>query len=78
MGRQIAIAVLPFHGRLRASAAIPTRIQLGRTSAALAGLDDLMAQTTVVTATFGGHKCAFSALANGLTNHGNHPPFLGI
>jgi hypothetical protein len=34
-----------------------------------------VAKSIVVTAAFGRHEGAFAAFSNGLTNHGNHPPF---
>ena len=74
MGRQVAIAVFPFHGRLGACAAIPTRFDLVGSVAAFAGLNDFVAYATIVIASFGGHKGTLTAFANGLTNHGNHPP----
>jgi hypothetical protein len=70
VGGQVAVAVFPFDGRLRASGAIPTGSNLGCTVASFAGFNDFTAETAIVTATFGGHEGAFTAFANGLTNHG--------
>ncbi len=74
VGCQIAIAVLPFHGRLGAGAAVPAGFDFGSSVATFTGFNDLMAESTVVTAAFGGHKGTLAAFANGLTNHGNYPP----
>jgi hypothetical protein len=73
MSCQIAVAVFPFDGRFRASRTIPTGLDLGRTIATLARLDELFARASIVAAAFGGHKRAFGTFANGVTNHGNHP-----
>jgi hypothetical protein len=75
MGGQIAVAILPFHGRLGTGAAVPTGFKLSCPAAALAGLHELVAHATVVAATFAGHKCAFFSLTDGFANHGYHPPF---
>jgi hypothetical protein len=72
VGCQVAVTLFPFDGRLGASAAVPTGAKLGRTIAALARFDDLMAESTVVAASLSGHKCTLGTFANGITNHNNH------
>jgi hypothetical protein len=73
MGGQVAIAAFPFGRRLGACTAIPTGFNLGGASASLARFDDLMAESTVVTAAFGAHKSAFGTFSDRLANHNNYP-----
>ena len=48
MRSQIAIAVLPLHGRFRTGSAVPTGLQFGTAVATLALLHDLMANPALV------------------------------
>jgi len=52
MGGQVAVAVFPLDGRIRAGGAIPPRRQLGAPAAAIALLRDLVANSTIVGASF--------------------------
>jgi hypothetical protein len=71
---QVAIAVFPLGGRLGTGTAIPAGFNFRGTVAPFARFDDFVAQSTIVAAAFGGHKCTLITFADRLTNHGNHPP----
>ena len=71
----VAVSHLPFHGRIRVRRTVPAAIILDRSIAAVALLNDLMANPTVVGTPFGSHKRAFLTFTNRCTNHWNHPPF---
>lgn len=73
MRGQIAVAVFPLGGRLRAGAAVPAGFNFRRTVATLALFDDFMAQAAIVAASLCGHEGTFISFADRLTNHGNHP-----
>ena len=75
MGGQVAIAGFPLDRRLRTGAAIPAGLNFGCAAAPLAGLDYFMAESSVVTAPFGGHKSTFVTFADGLADHGIDSPF---
>jgi hypothetical protein len=75
MGRKVTISVFPFQLGLGASTAVPTVVQLGSTITPLASFNNFMAQAVIVATAFGGHEGTFTALSNGLTNHGYHSPF---
>ena len=75
MSGQIAIAVFPFQRWFRACRAIPAALNFGCAVTSFAVLYNLMAKSIVVAAPFGGHESAFTTFTNGLTNHGNQPPF---
>ena len=50
MGRQVTIAVFPFNGRFRAGGAIPSGRKFGAALAAIALLDDLVTNSTIIRA----------------------------
>ena len=52
MGRQVAIAVSPLNGRFRAGGAIPSGRKFGAAVAAIALLDDLVTNSTIIRASF--------------------------
>ena len=73
MGRQITIAVFPLNGRFRTGGAVPTGRKFGAALAAIALLDDLVTNSTIIGASFSGHKGALHAFFNCCANHWNHP-----
>jgi len=75
MSGQVAITVLPLDNWFRAGTAVPASLDFGCTITPLAGLNYLMTEPTVVTASFGGHKSALTTFPNRLTNHGINSPF---
>ena len=52
MGGQVAIAVFPLNGRIRAGGAVPPGRKLGAAGAAIALLRDLVANSTIIGAAF--------------------------
>jgi hypothetical protein len=52
MGGQVAIAVFPLNGRFRASGAVPSGRKFGAAVAAIALLDDLVTNSTIIGASF--------------------------
>jgi hypothetical protein len=52
VGSQIAIAVFPLNRRIRAGGAIPPRRKLGAAVAATALISDLVANSTIIGASF--------------------------
>ena len=52
MGSQVTIAVFPFNGRFRAGGAVPSGRKFGAAFAAVALLDDLVANSTFIGASF--------------------------
>ena len=52
MGGQVAIAVFPLNGRFRAGGAVPSGRKFGAAFAAVALLDDLVANATFIRAPF--------------------------
>jgi hypothetical protein len=52
MGSQVTIAVFPFNGRFRAGGAVPTGRKFGAAVAAIALLDDLVTNSTIIGASF--------------------------
>ena len=73
MGRQVTIAVFPFHGRFRAGGAVPSGRKFGAAFAAIALFDDLVTNSTVIGASLRGHKGALHTFFNSCANHRNHP-----
>ena len=72
MGGQVAVAGLPFGGRLGARAAKPTGRKFNLTVAAVTRLDGLVADTAVIGAAICGHERAILIFANGSTKQGYH------
>ena len=52
MSRQVAIAVFPLNGRFRAGGAVPAGRKFGAAVAAIALLDDLVTNSTIIGAPF--------------------------
>ena len=73
VGGQIAIAIFPFDGGIRAGAAVPTAGKLGTSFAAVTLFDDLVANAAIVRAAFCGHEGALRAFFNCCAVHWNHP-----
>ena len=73
MGGQIAIAIFPFYGGIRAGTAVPAAGELGPPFATVALFDDLVADATVVRAAFWRHKGALGAFFYCCAIHWNHP-----
>jgi hypothetical protein len=73
MGGQVAIAIFPLSGGIRAGAAVPTAGKLGTSFAAVTLFDDLVADAAIVGAAFCGHEGALSTFFNCCAVHWNHP-----
>ena len=73
MGGQVAIAIFPFDGGIRAGAAVPTTGKLGTPLAAVTFFDGLVADAAIVRAAFWRHKGALAAFFNRCAIHWNHP-----
>ena len=73
MGGQVAIAIFPLSGGIRAGAAVPTAGKLGTSFAAVTLFNDLVADAAIVGAAFCGHKGAFRTFFNCCAIHWNHP-----
>jgi len=52
MGGQVAVSVFPFNGRIRTSGAVPAGRKFGAAITAVALLDDLMTNSTIIGASF--------------------------
>ena len=52
MGSQVTFAVFPFYGRFRAGGAVPSGRKFGAAVAAIALLDDLVTNSTIIGASF--------------------------
>jgi hypothetical protein len=71
MGGQVAIAVPPLDGGLRAGGTIPARSDLDGAVASFALLHDFITHTTMVSAALGCHEGTLIAFTNRCTFHGN-------
>ena len=70
---QITIAVFPLNGGIRTGTAVPATGKLGTPFAAIALVDDLVTDATVVGAALGRHKGALRTFFNCCAIHWNHP-----
>ena len=73
MSCEIARPVFPFRRRLRKGITIPTGFIFTGTLAAIALLDDLMANPAIEGTPLNGHERTFRPFSYGITNHWNHP-----
>jgi hypothetical protein len=73
MGGQVAISVFPFKGRIRTSGAVPSGRKFGAAITAIALLDDLMTNSTIIGASFCSHKSTLHTFFNRCAIHWNHP-----
>ena len=73
MAGEVAVAVFPLRGRLRESTAIPAGSKFNRAVAAVAPINDLMADSTIIGTSLGCHERARFPIAYSCTVHRIHP-----
>ena len=72
---KVARTFCPFQSRFTIRFAIRTCFVAGYTVTSFAGLNDGITSPTVVGTAHLLHEDTFCSYFDGLTNHGNHPPF---
>lgn len=68
----------PFAGGFRIDLAVLTGLAIDDSVATSAFFNNCVTASSIKSAPFLGHKGALSSSLDGLTNHGNHPPFIFV
>jgi len=78
MAGEVAVAVFPLNSRLRESTTIPAGFKFNRAIAAVARVNDFMANSTIIGTSPGCHEWAWFPITYSCTVHRIHPLSLWI